>query len=95
MSSLRSRSSANRRPVAVEAQPGGRDDRHDGGLVVEGDAGLAGQQPDGAVHGAGVQIQVAEPLGHPPRDRALAGAGRPVDGDHGHSASTSARVLTS
>ena len=34
-----------------------------------------------AVHRAGVEVAEAEPLGEQPRDRALAGSGRPVDGD--------------
>ena len=42
----------------------------------------AGGQRHGAVHGAGVEVAVAEPVGHRARDRRLAGAGGPVDGDH-------------
>ena len=39
-------------------------------------------QGHGAVHGAGVDIGEAQALGQASRDGALAGAGRPVDGDH-------------
>jgi hypothetical protein len=35
-----------------------------------------------AVHRAGVQVTRLERLGHAPRDRGLARAGRPVDGNH-------------
>src|SRR5262245_7584162 len=43
---------------------------------------LAQRQPGhGAVHGAGVEVAHAESLGEPPSHGALAGPGRPVDGD--------------
>ena len=42
---------------------------------------LQGRPGHGAVHGAGVEKAEAQPLGQRPGNRALAGAGRSVDGD--------------
>ena len=90
---LTSRSPAKRRPCPSKRSSAAAATREDGGLVVQPHAGLCGEQADGAIHGAGVEIEVAESLGDAPGDGALARADRAVDGDDGHS--TSARVMAS
>ncbi len=50
--------------------------------IVEVAVGLNGLEREGAIHGAGLQVQQSEAGGDARRDRALAGAGRAVDGDH-------------
>ena len=50
--------------------------------IVEVAVGLDGLEREGAIHGAGLQVQQPEAGGDARRDRALAGAGRAVDGDH-------------
>ena len=37
---------------------------------------------DGPVHGAGIDVLVSKALGHRARERALARARRPIDGNH-------------
>ena len=49
--------------------------------VLRWRAQLQRQRGDGPVHGARVEALDAQPLRHRPRDRGLAGAGRPVNGD--------------
>ena len=43
---------------------------------------LEGQPRERAVHRPGIEVAELEPLGEPPRDRALARAGGPVDGNN-------------
>ena len=50
--------------------------------IVEIAVGLDGLEREGAIHGAGLQVQQPEAGGDARRDRALAGAGWAVDGDH-------------
>ena len=50
--------------------------------VALGHAALLGGKRHRSVHGPGVEVLEAEPLGQRPPDGALAGAGRAVDGDH-------------
>ena len=47
--------------LGVEAQLGAAGERHHRRFVVQRHAVLGGEQPDGAVHRARVQIDVAEP----------------------------------
>src|SRR5437867_2390681 len=49
--------------------------------IVRRHVALAREQPDHAIHRAGVDVDVAEPAGELPRHRALPGSGRAVDGD--------------
>ena len=75
--------------LAVEADAAGRklDVGGDGELlgavhVVPGDVLPQGPEGDGAIHGAGIDVDESEARGESFGDGALAGAGRAVDGDH-------------
>ena len=49
--------------------------------VGKRDIGAHRPQSDGAVHGAGIDIEIAEFFGDAARDGAFSGAGWSVDGD--------------
>src|SRR5258708_5520758 len=78
-----------RHVLAVQQYGGSARDEFDAGFagelfepmhVGDGDIRAQGPQRDGAVHGAGVDVQVSELVGDAAGERALAGAGRAVDG---------------
>ena len=65
-------------------QPDARQERRHGILILGVCAAAQHMQPDGTVHGAGIDINVAKLCGKPPRQTGFARTGRAVDGNGNH-----------
>ena len=70
-------------PVYAGRDVPGEERRH-GILILGVCAAAQHMQPDGTVHGAGIDINVAKLRGKPPRQTGFARTGRAVDGNGNH-----------
>jgi hypothetical protein len=71
------------RLALAEADRGVEGAAHQGAGIVQVQVGPARGDADRPVQGAGIQVMPAQALGDDAADRALAGAGGAIDGEHG------------